>query len=181
MNLERYFIFEKELPWQEVFGFWQVNESKSDYWIDLYRSRGYSNWSEWRMTYVEPLLMDKLDWKLYDIKDPLATVPGFYCGPFTAWQKYYHRGGLRQYKDLIRGKNLSAKESKISGLAENFPVGVILIGLIVKNGIVIIEGNHRCLVLTLMAKNKRKFFGQVSIALAASKLDELPVIGGTRN
>lgn len=171
----------KKIPWEEVFGYWHNNEKDNEDWIKLYRQRGYNNWHDWRMTYAKPLLLDELDWSLYKIKEPLNIVPNFFGGPFTVWKKYYYgEKDSLQYKDLLNDKVLNRIDGKVYRLTKNFPAQTYLIGVVVDGRIVIVEGTHRCLAISLMAKDNKDFNTIVYIALAPSKLDKLPIVGGTK-
>ena len=67
----------KSVAWPEVFGIWQANEEKQERWKKIYQARGFSSWKAWRQTYTETLKMPELEWSLYQIKDPISSVPEF--------------------------------------------------------------------------------------------------------
>ena len=181
MDYKKEFNLIKKVSWEEVFEYWHGNEKDNEEWKKLYHQRGYSNWHDWRMTYAKPLLLDQLDWSLYKIKEPLNIVPNFYGGPFTVWKKYYYgEKDSIQFKDLLNEKVLARVDGKVYKLIDDFPRKTYLVGVIVDDKIMIVEGTHRCLAIALMAKNKRNFKANINIALAPSKLDKLPIVGGTK-
>jgi len=181
MDISKELIWKKIITWPEVFELWHQNEKDNENWKKLYQQRGYDNWHDWRMSYAGPLGLDKLSWDYYEIIDPIKTVPNYYGGPFTVWKKYYYGDkDTLPYKDLLAEQVLRRIDGKVLKLAENFPKNTNLLGLIHKGRVVIIEGTHRCLAVSWLAKQGRPLNARINIALAQSNLSKLPIVGGTK-
>ena len=71
-----------DLTWPDVFEIWRKNEADSEAWRTAYTARGFDSWAAWRMSYAEPLKLPTLSWALYQVDEPVATVPQFFGGPF---------------------------------------------------------------------------------------------------
>lgn len=167
-------IFEKNLSWPEVFDIWEANEAGNPGWIRLYRERGFGNWRDWRYSYVKNLQPENLSWCLYQIKNPLASVPNFRGGPFGAWMKYYQGRPSMSFAELAKNKSVRAVQ-RTRQFIRFFPEKTTLIGLVTRDKkITIIEGTHRCLAMAMIKESGRDFRAEIFIALAPVKLDYLP-------
>ena len=83
-------------------------------------------------------------------------------------------------QDVLSRYILDDNEGKLNNLADNFPDKTVLIGLLHRGNIVIIEGMHRSLAISLLAKQNQSFKKTVYLALAASCLEKLPIVTGTK-
>ena len=174
----------RPLEWKEVFGFWRKNEASQPNWIKCYQERGFESWDAWREKYIKPFNCDKIEWHFYEVLNPQKSIPSFYGGPFDTWKKLYyevvnkHACSL-QFSELAKLSEIQ-KNEHVNSLVSNFPARTIIIGLEVKNKIVIIEGMHRSCAIALFAKEKKKLKSVVLIALAKYPGDKLPVVGKFR-
>jgi hypothetical protein len=168
----------EDISWPDVFAIWRYNEAfPGSHWHEHYRGRGFNTWEEWRLTYVRPLHLDKLSWRLYTVVDPKQTGPQFCGGPFRSWVELYYQGKEHpQFSQIIKHPQIENNET-ILHLISNFPDQTTLSGVILNDKIIIVEGMHRCCALALAANKGIKVATQVKIALAESDQPELPLIG----
>ena len=166
----------KPISWEDVFLIWASGEADLPRWIEHYKSRGFSSWEEWRKNSVKDLNPEKLKWDLYEVIDPLKTVPGFRAGPFRAWmKKYYGDKEMPPFKDLA--KNLELQNlAYVSELIKNFPKESTIIGLVKDKEIIVIEGMHRCSALAV-ANEKNITMNFKLFLILAEFLGDIPVLG----
>lgn len=168
--------FIKNLAWNDVFNFWREGEVYIPRWIEHYKTEGYKSWDKWRKHTISNLPYKDLDWKLFEVEDPIQTIPEFFGGPFRAWKaRYYNGNDTVTFSDLAKNKELQASQI-IQEMIINFPNKTYLIGLETNNGITIIEGMHRCCALAIAKQNKKPI--KTKVFLASAKLSgELPEMG----
>lgn len=165
------------LAWADVFDIWRKNEADDPKWDEVYKSRGFNSWEEWRRTYTNPLGLAGKKWFLYEILDPMKTIPDFRGGPFATWvERYYGGEQLPTFRRIVEHPGIQEHEG-INRLAQDFPEETSLIGLYSDKGVVILEGMHRCCAVALAAKRQESINGTVLIALAEFPGDTLPVLG----
>lgn len=173
---EEFLTFIKTLTWAEVFSLWRDGESHLPRWIEHYRNSGFASWDAWRANTLKDLRHQGLTWKLYEISDPAAHVPDFTGGPFRAWiAKYYEGARSRTFREMVKNAALRANPI-VHEIAAHFPQETYLIGLQAAQGIVVIEGMHRCCGLALAAENGTTIDSRVFIALAEYS-GEVPEMG----
>lgn len=150
----------KKISWPAVYKIWKKNEEKNPAWIEHYQKKGFPSWKEWRNIYIEPLKLDKLNWQIKTISNPLLVIPNFYGGPFKAWKNNFYKKILRveqcstpTFKKLAKLKEVKNNE-RFTKLIQNFPKKTTLIALKINKKIIIIEGMHRCTALALMKTKK---------------------------
>ncbi|MGP8321195.1 MAG: hypothetical protein ACT6FE_02560 [Methanosarcinaceae archaeon] len=167
----------KPITWKKVFRFWRENEANQPSWIKTYQEKGFDSWDNWRNTHAERLKCKELKWDFYEIINPLKNIPHFYGGSFRTWIKYYYNGKETcQFSELANLEKIKSNE-RINSLINNFPKETIIIGLALKNKIIIIEGMHRCCAVALISRSKKKFQGEIKIALAEYPEKNIPTIG----
>ena len=165
------------ITWGKVFGFWRTNEASQPDWIRTYQEKGFNSWDDWRNTHAEQLKCKELEWHLYELTDSLKNVPSFYGGPFRTWIKYYYdRKETCRFSELANLEKIKSNK-RVNSLVNNFPKETIIIGLALKNKIIIIEGMHRCCAIALINKNKKEFQSKIKIALAEYPEKNIPLIG----
>jgi hypothetical protein len=173
---DNYLKFIRDLTWEDVFDFWRKGEAHIPRWIEHYKSGGYNSWDEWREHTLSNFPYRNLDWKLFEVKDPIQTIPSFFAGPFRAWKaKYYDGNNAVTFADLAKNEELQNSQI-IREMVSNFPNETYLLGLQTNKGIVIIEGMHRCCALAIAGRNGKLIQTKVFIALAEFK-GELPKMG----
>ncbi len=167
----------KSLTWEEVFDIWRENETYDNKWEELYKSRGFDNWDEWRSTYIEPLNLKNEEWGLYEIIDPMQTVPKFFGGPFRSWVERFYKNKMTQtFQELVQNPEIQNYPG-IRRVMGGFPQETSLIGIFFANELVIAEGMHRCTALALAVHEGKKIKTNIKIALANSSLDQLRIVG----
>ena|SRR3989344_1728163 len=170
----------KPLPWSEVFETWRHNEESNQAWIKFYQDKGFKTWEEWRRVYAEPLNCGQKQWFLYQVNEPLTVASQWRGGPLRTWRKLYYQGqDLATFQTIVTGATLQEHPGyqKMLSLYEDFPGKTNLTGLVTDQGIVIIEGMHRCCALALAALDNKTVSTEVEICLAAALGEELPLTG----
>jgi hypothetical protein len=168
----------KDLSWAEVFEFWRVNEAyPKSHWHEHYQSRGFTTWDNWRLSYVNPLGLQNLNWQLYLIKEPLITIPNFCGGPYRSWIELFYQEQKNPTFATLALHPQVQKHTFIQKLLADFPAQTTITGVMVKDRVVILEGMHRCAALAVAAEQNLKIETEVQIALAEYDKDELPIVG----
>ncbi len=178
MNISRDLKLLKPLTWQQVFEIMRQNE---DYpgspWIPLWQKRGFASWQEWRMTYVDSFELKGLEWQLYEIIEPMNTVPQFCGGSFTSWVERFYQGEANpSFAKLAKHPEIQAHQGIIKFM-NNFSENTIISGVILGDKIIIVEGMHRCTALALASLQGHKIQTKMQICLAQHYLDKLPIAG----
>lgn len=163
--------FIKPIGWNDVFSLWRDAEANLPRWIEHYKTRGFGSWDKWRAHTLKDLSYENLAWKLFEVKNPIETVPHFFGGPFRAWiKKYYHGNHESSFAEIIKNQDL-AQSQIVQEMFENFPLTTYLVGIQNKKRIVIIEGMHRCCALALANLKKKEIKTKVFLSLAQSTED----------
>lgn len=170
------------ISWPDVLAGWRADEEHQVGWQNIWREKGLSGWEAWRAHHIEPFGCAQRSWHLYRLRDPLASVPYFYGGPHKAWIKRYYNGeNLRTFDWLASHTDILERATrpgdKIHDLLNSFPTLTTLIGFMTDQGVVILEGMHRCCALTVMAARHQQFSGEVRLALADARGETLPIVG----
>lgn len=171
--------FVKKVGWETVLDAWRENESYKNKWEEYYRSRGYNSWDEWRSGYFIGLGLPIKDWAEYELVDPFPIVPKFRGGPFNTWVKYFYLGEkLPRFSKLAEHPGIRNHRG-IRDILENFPKETTVICLSAPEGLVVIEGMHRCAALAVANAEKRKIETTVRIfAAQIPTIHALPNLGG---
>jgi hypothetical protein len=173
---QKQFELIRSITWEEVVSSWRNDEAQQQRWIDHYRSRGFDSWDEWRGRHVAPLGLDKREWFLYRIIDPLKSVPRFLGGPFKAWKKeHYGEKDTLTFAELAALPKIDGNKT-ITAMVNDFPPPTMLIGLWQTDKIIIGEGMHRCCALALAARRSQRIEPEVTIALADFSNDKISFI-----
>ncbi|MBD3360046.1 MAG: hypothetical protein GF365_05070 [Candidatus Buchananbacteria bacterium] len=178
MDISKDFKLIKHLAWDDVFEIMRQNEDyPGSHWISLWQKRGFNSWQEWRMTYVKRFKLDRLDWQLYEIIEPIKTVPQLCGGSFTSWVKRFYQGEDNpSFAKLAEHPEIQAHHGIIQFM-DNFPKNTIISGVILGDKIIIVEGMHRCAALALASLQGQKIQTKMQICLAQHYLDKLPIAG----
>lgn len=156
--------FLQPIPWPEVNRLWQRQERRSG-WAKHYRGQGYRSWQEWRNAGFRPFRPHRRAWSLYEVSQPLQTIPRWYGGPFRGWKGIHYRGrSTASFAELaIRPKIL--RHPKVRGLLRQFPKNSLMIGAMIGRRLYILEGMHRACALALAAQQGRPVRARITIAL----------------
>jgi len=177
----------KKISWLEIFSIWKKNEAKNPAWIKHYQKKGFKTWAAWRKIYIKPLKLNKLEWQIGTLVNPLTTVPNFYGGPFKAWQKNFYKKIVRtehcsvptntpKFKELAKLAEIKNNE-RFKELINDFPKNTTLIALKINKKIIIIEGMHRCTAIALIKNRKKPLNSKISLAIAEYPDIYLPILG----
>lgn len=157
----------KDISWNDVFEYWRHNEEDNLEWKKLWLSRGYDSWRNWRLSYANELELQNKKWELFEIIDPVRTIPNFMGGMFKGWQKeVYGNKKTLVFIEIAKSTNV-LKNKKIISLTENFPKETYLIGLNMDDDVYVLEGMHRCsAVSVLSSRGKELDDRKIYIAIA---------------
>lgn len=162
----------KKLSWQDVFNIWREGEENLRHWKIFWEEKGFNSWESWRSSTIEKLELEERDWVLYKIKKPLKTIPKFKGGPYTSWKdSYYKNGKFSSFKELAKHPYIQ-NHKDINKIKNNFPKEAYFIGVKTEQGILIIEGMHRCCALAIASQKGEKIESQVYIVLAQASAKE---------
>lgn len=171
----------RPLTWTEVFGFWRENEAGNPDWQKHAIERGFASWEEWRATYVAPFHLTERTWRLYRVMDPLSAVPTFHGGPFRAWvEQFYGDAGTTPTFSVIAQRVAEKKNGRVEALLKDFPERTVVTGIETEQGIVIVEGTHRCAAIARAAAERRPIEMELLLALGSALPGPLPIVGGHR-
>ena len=164
--------FIRDLTWPEVFEIWRANEEHLEKWKELYTKRGFETWEAWRKNLIAPMDLESRTWKLFRIEQPAKTVAGFHGGPFRGWtERYYNSVAAPEFRTIIRHPDIQTVFAFKDFIA-NFPSPTTVTGVQNDDGIVIIEGMHRCTSVVLGNLEPEMY-----ISLADYMPGHLPVVG----
>ncbi len=183
--------FIKNLSWEQVFDIWQKHEGSMPEWHAVANKKGWDTWEAWRETWLGRIGAKDRAWHIYEISDPLVSVPDFKVGPTQTWQNHFSKDEANQHSfgELV-DKVSYADNPKIKGLLANYPKATQFIGVVMPNGDVhVIEGHHRVTTIAYAARENipLTFNGLPTIALAFFKdedkqlLDKMLKRGTTKN
>ncbi len=165
--------------WEEVFLEWYKNEGENSDWQVLAQERGFNSWAEWRLKgYAERFKCREAGWGLYEITDPLAVISGWYGGPFRTWIERYYDGLKRvKFTTLAEREDLRSLK-KITSIMEEYPADSVITALELPDGTIqVIEGMHRSVALSIMARAGKSFDGKLIVAIGKTIMTELPEAG----
>lgn len=169
--------FLRDLTWPDVFEIWRENEEHLDHWKQLYTERGFSSWEDWRRPYAEAHGLSRKSWKLFRVEHPMITVQTFHGGPFRGWtERFYEGAPAPDFHTLAQHPDIQT-HTGIREIMERFPSSTTITGVQNDDGIVIVEGMHRCAALALAAAEKRDIKSEVYIALADFEPGHLSIVG----
>ncbi|MFH1867024.1 MAG: hypothetical protein ABIJ81_03005 [Patescibacteria group bacterium] len=147
-----------DITWTEVFENWRQREANNPGWIKCAtKIKGWLDWESWRKFTANQLGLDKLNWKLYELSEPLSEIPVMLIGPYGGWQSRIDNKNKSTFNDLLSNKEqyeFFESHSTVSSLVKSFPKETELIGLLRKdlNKIVLVEGHHRAVAVTMIGK-----------------------------
>lgn len=170
------------LNWDQVFNTWRVNEAGQERWQEHYKGRGFGSWEEWRMSYAKPFRCPEASWHQFRIRDPLATIPNFFGGPFRGWVEKHYAGEEGRTFGWLVNQQVIQNHTGILRLANHFLFGTIITGLVIEDRVYIVEGMHRCCSLAMRALcGSQDIESEVQICLARFPGGgNLPVVGQTQ-
>ena len=167
------------LTFDEMFLFWleaEINQIEGRNLLSVAKQKGFSSITEWRLSTALRLGLDKLSWRLVDIKNPSKTLPKIIIGPYQGWSIFFKNKLTTTFVELVKipeARNWLKTHDRINPIRKNFPKASTIILLQKPNGDYIhIEGGHRiCAVSYAQTLGKPIKFGkQKSIQAAVAKI-----------
>lgn len=138
----------RSLTWPEVRKIWQNNEESLTHWQIYWEAQGYKSWEQWRKKFFWRFNTARANWALYEVNDPMVTIPCLKPGPFRGWRKLFYKNRncltfvslvyntsvanhppVQQFKELLK----TMEQTTIIGLYDPK-----------SHHITVIEGMHRC-------------------------------------
>lgn len=169
--------FIEPLCWEEVLTLWEADEGKLDHWIAHYTKRGFSSWRDWRCDSVAALQPERLSWRLYQVVNPQQSIPLFRGGPFRSWvRSIYQSSETPLFAEIVKHPKI-AEGDRVNQIIGSFPPNAFMLGLKVRDDIVIIDGMHRCCAITLAAQRGIAIDAEVTMALADFAERKIPLLG----
>lgn len=170
------FDFGREVSAEEVFDTWRRNEALDPGWQQCAQDHGYASWEEWRRHRFHVLGGSKGPWFRFRIPKPLVAVPTFFGGPSKTWiAHHYGKNALVRFSDFVKPENFQ-NNGKIQDLLKCFPAETEITGLVASNNdIVIIEGTHRCVALTIASMEKIPIETKLYILMTEWSEPDFPV------
>lgn len=160
-----------DVSWKDVFEYWRQNEESSLEWKKHWMSRGYNSWHSWRLSYVDKLGLQDEQWELFEIIDPIKTIPNFMGGFFKGWQKeIYGNKKTMIFSEIAKSVNV-LQNKKIISIMEDFPRETYLIGINMNKKIYILEGMHRCSAVSVLS-SRGEYLRDSKIYIAIVKYDD---------
>ena len=169
--------FIRDLTWPEVFEIWRGNEEKLVKWEEVYKRRGFDSWEAWRKDLITPWHLDTRTWKLYRIEQPGKTIANFHGGPFRGWtERYYNGATVPTFAEIMKHPGLQTVHA-FKDFITNFPSPTTVTGVQNDDGIVIIEGMHRCTSIVMADAEGKTLTPEMFIALGDYVPGHLPLVG----
>jgi hypothetical protein len=169
--------YQHPVEWEEVFGNWRNDEAVQPSWQACAKKKGWPDWDSWRMNMANQLELDKREWHLFKVVQPLVTIPGMLVGPFKSWQdklptEKRNKTTFEEYLDLESAR--LAQNEKILEIIHRFPSKTQLIGLADVNNrkAICLEGTHRSIAVTACRKHGFALPSQVDVRIALAKLED---------
>ncbi|MDP2587230.1 MAG: hypothetical protein Q8P33_00450 [bacterium] len=161
-----------KISWPALLKRWRSGEIKDDEWTRYWKNNGFASWEEWRKPLLDFGASKK--WILYDIEDPLKTVPRFFSGPFKDWRRFYFKGQFSvKFATLVKKRGVG-QSTKIRKLLNDFPKHTTLFGVLHDSRVYIVDGMHRACALSLIGSapaRSKKFNQAVRVQIALTGMD----------
>lgn len=74
------------ITWSEILKDWEADEVER--YRELYESRGFDSWREWRQSYIDDLRLNEREWTQEQLKHPYDVIPSFVIGGYPGWHVY---------------------------------------------------------------------------------------------
>jgi len=173
--------FIKSLTQEEVIEMWRRGEKNVEHWKPFWESKGHKSWEEWRRTTHKALFEKSLTWGLYNVLNPLTTIPEWQGGMFHSWSKWFYTNFPEKppkLKDLLTHPGIH-NHWFVREIAHNFKdIETTLMATRSPSGtIAIAEGMHRACAITLMANEKINLDTKVLVMVASWSSEEPPKLG----
>lgn len=150
---DEFLAYEMPLSWESVWDFWRANEESLPHWTAYWRAQGYKSWEQWRTKEFRPFQLETLQWHYYRVELPYISIPAFRGGPFYSWQKRFYGGmHLPTFRDMADQHHGIREDAGIANYLIDFPESTVLVGVVLEEKVVILEGMHRCAALSLVAR-----------------------------
>ena len=90
-----------QITWEEILKDWEADEVER--YRELYESRGFNSWREWRQSYIDDLHLDTREWTQEECECPYDVIPTFVIGGYPGWHTYRPAGkDLTTFADVAR-------------------------------------------------------------------------------
>ncbi|PLX26772.1 hypothetical protein C0583_05745 [Candidatus Parcubacteria bacterium] len=175
----------KETSWNEIFQNWAKRESNNPAWIRCATEiKGWPNWESWRGYTANLFNAKNRKWSLYKFENPKEEILNMLIGPYTGWQSKVKNKNNTTFKELLdipeQFNELSHHEGVIN-ILNGLPFNTEMIGIKRKDSekIILIEGHHRAVAITLAKLQKKPIEyskTRITIALTDIDIDEIEIL-----
>lgn len=162
--------FIKPLVSDKIFENWREMEENVEHWKPFWEAKGHKSWEDWKRKTHAPLLSQELKWGLYEVPEPLSTIPEWRGGMFHSWSKWFYNSFPEQpprLKDLLTHPGVH-NHWYIREIANNFKgTETTLTAACLPNGdIYVAEGMHRACAIAMMTYDNKPLLVKVLVMLA---------------
>jgi hypothetical protein len=165
-----------------LFAYWIQEELKTPNLIEVAKSKGYNNISQWRLDTAIRLGLPEKRWQIIEVLDYMQIVPNIIIGPFQGWNALIPKD---QQLTISFAEALNNNEEfytwvlsnqRIIDIQENYPPAATFIVFKLKESgrYIHIEGGHRICAIALSAKQGREVRTKVNLAMAEIDSIEVP-------
>ena len=165
--------FIKNANWNDVLSDWRNREADNWGWEEHWKQRGFESWDDWRKNFYEgPIKLADLEWKLFQINDPFASIPNAWAVAYAGWKQYYSEAVTKiRFKDLVKNPEVR-KNKKVASITKDFPTPTTIIGVRWGDELAIFEGMHRSNALAILAEGEERPEIEVNIAITTLAPEE---------
>jgi len=152
------------MTWNDVQALWRTAEE--EHWRAEYVRRGFADWWEWRKTYVDDLGLDRREWRVEVVPEPLTTVPSWFLGGWRGWKQYVPPdvAAFPTFADVARHPALRDNRTVMDMVGQLRPTR--LIALRCGGETAVLDGTHRAAAIAVMAHDGGYAVPPIEIAVA---------------
>lgn len=169
--------YQHPVEWEDVFDSWRRDEAVQPGWQECAKKKGWPDWESWRLNMAGQLALEKRDWHLFRVFQPMEVLPQMVVGPFQSWQRHLppekrNKVTFAEYLDIESSRLV--QNHKIMEIIRRFPVRTQLIGLadLDKKRVICLEGTHRSIAVAASRKHGFALPYQLEVRLALAKLQD---------
>jgi hypothetical protein len=137
------------LSFQEVFADWREREIGHDWgWEAVWKEKGFDNWDDWRMSYVDRFGLLGREWKEELIEQPCNFAQNAFVGAYPGWTGYLPAGeSSMRFSEMENAMT----NPKVRAVMNGFPIRTTVIAIRLKDECIIFDGTHRIAALAQYA------------------------------
>lgn len=140
----------KQITFDEVMLLWleaEINQVEGRNILPVAKQKGFSSITEWRLATALRLNLDKKDWILQTLDNPITTLERIIIGPYQGWSKFFNNQlntSFAQALEIPEFFEWCQTHDRIIPISQNFPQETtIILFKDSQNRLIHIEGGHR--------------------------------------